>query len=38
VWLCWRFGEDEISHYHALNEGFTARKPILPALKRTLLN
>jgi hypothetical protein len=38
VWLCWRFGEDEIAHYHALDEGFSSRKPIGASLKRSLLN
>jgi len=38
VWLCWKFGEDEIAHYHALDEGFSARKPIDASLKRSLLN
>jgi hypothetical protein len=38
VWLCWRFGEVEIAHYHALDEGFSARKPIGASLKRSLLN
>jgi hypothetical protein len=38
VWLCWRFGEEEIAHYHALDEGFSARKPIGASLKRSLLN
>jgi hypothetical protein len=38
VWLCWKFGEDEIAHYHALDEGFSARKPIGASLKRSLLN
>ena len=38
VWLCWRFGEDEIAHYHGLDEGFAARKPIGASLKRSLLN
>ena len=28
VWLCWRFGEESIGHYHALDEGFSARKPL----------
>lgn len=28
VWLCWRFGEECIGHYHALDEGFSARKPL----------
>jgi hypothetical protein len=38
VWLCWRFGEEEIAHYHALDEGFSARKPIGASLKRSMLN
>ena len=38
VWLCWKFGEEEIAHYHALDEGFSARKPIGASLKRSLLN
>jgi hypothetical protein len=28
VWLCWQFGEKEISHYHALDAGFSARRPL----------
>ena len=38
VWLCWKFGEVECTHYHALEEGFAARKPIDPVLKTRLLN
>ncbi len=38
VWLCWRYGEDAITHYHGLDEGFAARKPIGTTLKRHLLN
>ena len=38
VWLCWKFGEEEIAHYHALDEGFSSRKPIGASLKRSLLN
>ena len=38
VWLCWKYGEESISHYHALNEGFSARKPIGSTVKRHLLN
>ena len=38
VWLCWKYGEEEIAHYHALDEGFSARKPIGASLKRSLLN
>lgn len=28
VWLCWRFGEEGIGHYHKLDEGFSSRKPL----------
>jgi hypothetical protein len=38
VWLCWKYGEEEVSHYHALDEGFSSRKPIDQAVKRRLLN
>jgi hypothetical protein len=38
VWLCWKYGEEEIAHYHGLDEGFANRKPIGVTLKRRLLN
>ena len=38
VWLCWKYGEAEVTHYHALDEGFGGRKPIAPDMKRNLLN
>jgi hypothetical protein len=38
VWLCWKYGEDEIAHYHALDEGFGARKRIGMSIKHRLLN
>jgi hypothetical protein len=38
VWLCWKYGEAEIAHYHALDEGFSGRKPIPPTMRRNLLN
>ena len=28
VLLCWKSGEEEITHYHRLNEGYIGRKPI----------
>ncbi len=28
VFLCWQFGEPGVSHWHALDEGYSARKPI----------
>jgi hypothetical protein len=27
VLLCWKLGEDEITHWHGLEEGFAGRKP-----------
>jgi len=26
--LCWKYGERAITHWHSLDEGFTARKPL----------
>jgi hypothetical protein len=28
VWLCWRVGEDTVSHWHGLNEGFARRRAL----------
>ena len=28
VLLCWKLGEDEIGHWHGLEEGFPGRKPL----------
>src|SRR3954463_8914594 len=28
VYLCWRFGEESITHWHDLTSGFTGRAPI----------
>lgn len=28
VYLCWKFGEPSITHYHDLHSGFNGRKPI----------
>lgn len=28
VLLCWRAGEDDIRHWHGLDEGFAGRKPL----------
>jgi hypothetical protein len=28
VLLCWRLGEEEITHWHGLEEGFPGRKPL----------
>jgi hypothetical protein len=28
VLLCWQLGEDEIAHWHGVDEGFAGRKPL----------
>lgn len=28
VWLCWKLGEDDVTFWHGLHEGFAARKPV----------
>jgi hypothetical protein len=28
VFLCWQFGEPAVAHWHAIDEGYTARKPL----------
>ncbi len=28
VWLCWRSGEERVTFWHELHEGFTGRKPV----------
>jgi hypothetical protein len=38
VWLCWKYGEDAVTHYHGLDEGFGGRKPIEPPMRRRHLN
>lgn len=38
VWLCWKYGEAEVAHYHALEEGFSGRKPIAQSMRYRLLN
>jgi hypothetical protein len=38
VWLCWKYGESEVAHYHALEDGFSARKPIAQSMRFRLLN
>ena len=29
VFLCWRYGEDNVSHWHGIRDGFAGRKPLL---------
>jgi hypothetical protein len=38
VWLCWKYGEEAVSHYHGLDEGFAGRKPIEPTMRHRHLN
>jgi hypothetical protein len=38
VWLCWKYGEDAVTHYHGLHEGFSGRKPIHATLRNRHLN
>jgi len=33
ILLCWKDGEDEITHYHGMEEGFAGRKPITDAIR-----
>ena len=28
VYLCWKLGEDEITHWHELDTGFSSRQPL----------
>ena len=28
VFLCWKYGEDEVKNWHGLSEGFQGRKPL----------
>lgn len=38
VWLCWKYGEEAVTHYHGLDEGFAGRKPIAATLRHRHLN
>jgi hypothetical protein len=38
VWLCWKYGEEAVMHYHGLDEGFSGRKPIEPTMRHRHLN
>ncbi len=38
VWLCWRYGEESVTHYHGLDEGFSGRKPIEATMRQRHLN
>ncbi|MGE0442741.1 MAG: DUF2203 domain-containing protein [Gemmatimonadales bacterium] len=30
VFLCWKFGEERISHWHEVDAGFPGRQPVYP--------
>jgi hypothetical protein len=38
VFLCWKYGEETITHYHDIESGFAGRKPIEGAVKTRLYN
>jgi hypothetical protein len=31
VFLCWQLGEEEVSHWHSLDGGFSSRQPLHPS-------
>lgn len=38
VWLCWKYCESEVGYYHALEEGYSGRRPIAQSMRFRLLN
>ena len=38
VWLCWKYGEQSVTHYHGLDEGFAGRKLIEATMRLRHLN
>jgi len=38
VWLCWRYGEDNLAYYHELDAGFAGRRALGPETRSRLLN
>lgn len=28
IWLCWKFGETEVGHWHEFDQGYSSRKPL----------
>ncbi len=38
VFLCWRYDEEVIGHYHEVEAGFAGRRPIVGAVKTRLYN
>jgi hypothetical protein len=37
VFLCWQYGEKEITHWHSLDGGFEGRRPLPATAQRSLL-
>jgi hypothetical protein len=38
VWLCWRFGDEEVRHYLPLDDAFANRKILRKSAKWRLIN
>jgi hypothetical protein len=38
VWLCWRYGEDNLGFYHELDTGFSGRRALGPETRNRMLN
>jgi hypothetical protein len=38
VWLCWRYGEDKLDHYHELDAGFSGRRSLGATERQRVLN
>jgi hypothetical protein len=38
VWLCWRYGEQAVAHYHELDAGYAGRKALTAEQRQLLLN
>ncbi|MGA3123237.1 MAG: DUF2203 domain-containing protein [Polyangiaceae bacterium] len=38
VWLCWKYGEDAVTHFHGFDEGFAGRRPIEATVRQRHLN
>jgi len=36
AYLCWKAGESEVAHWHAMDEGFAQRRPLSEESKREL--
>jgi hypothetical protein len=32
IWLCWRYGEGAVEHWHELRSGFSGRRPVTELL------